>query len=357
MKVYIKFLIKTFLNSFIYVCTIMLSLIFILNILTEIEFFKDFEVSSYLPLYTSILNSPALMFEMFPFIFLLSTQVLFIKLFNNDEINIFKYSGLKNSKILLITCTFSFLISISLITIFYSFSSSLKNYYLQLKTNYTSDGKYLVVITNNGLWIKDKINEDTYIVNASKISGTNLIETFITHFDENYNVIRNINSKKIDVTNNEWILHDVEIFSSKEIIKKEKEIIKSNFNYQKIKSLFSNLSALSMLELFELKKNYNQLNYSTTEVDIQIQKLYSYPLYLTVMTLLSAIIMFSSKNFKNSTIKITFGLALSVIIYYLNNFFNVLGNTEKISIILSVWLPIMIITTISLIFTYKINEK
>ena len=335
----------------------MLSLVFILNILTEVEFFKEFETNTLLPLYTSLLNSPALLFEMFPFIFLLSAQVLFIKLFNNDEINIFKYSGLKNSKILIAVCAMSFLLSLVLITVFYNFSSSLKNYYLKLKTNYTPDGKYLVVITNNGLWIKDKIDNKTLIVNASKISGTNLINTFITEFDENYNVIKNIYSKKIDVTKNEWFLYDVEIYSNKEIVKKDFYIIRSNFNYQKITNLFSNLSALTIFELFELKTNYNQLNYSTTEVDIQIQKIFSYPVYLTAMTLLAAIIMFNSKNFINSTAKITFGLAMSVIIYYLNNFFNVLGNTEKISIIYSVWLPILMIATISLIFTYKINEK
>ena len=357
MKVYIKFLIKTFLNSFLYVSAVMLSLVFILNILTEIEFFKDYDVSALLPLYASLLNSPDLLFEMFPFIFLLSTQVLFIKLFNNDEINIFKYSGLKNSRILTVICTMSFLMSLLLIGIFYNFSSSLKNYYLQLKTNYTDDGKYLVVITNNGLWIKDKIEKETYIINASNLEGTNLINTFISQFDENYNIIRNLNSKKIDVKKNEWVLYDVEIYSEKEIIRKDVYTLNSNFNYQKITNLFSNLSALTIFELFELKENYNQLNYSTTEVDIQIQKIYSYPLYLAAMTLLAAIIMFNSKNFNNSTIKITFGLAMSVVIYYLNNFFNVLGNTEKISIIYSVWLPILIITTISLIFTYGINEK
>ena len=357
MKVYIKFLIKTFLNSFLYVSAVMLSLVFILNILTEIEFFKDFDANALLPLYTSLLNSPDLLFEMFPFIFLLSTQVLFIKLFNNDEINIFKYSGLKNSRILIVIITMSLLMGLLLITIFYNFSSSLKNYYLQLKTNYTPDGKYLVVITNNGLWIKDKIEKETLIINASKISGTNLIDTFITQFDENYNVVRNINSKKIDVTKNKWILYEVDIYSEKEIIKKDVYTLNSNFNYQKITNLFSNLSALTIFELFELRENYHQLNYSTTEVDIQIQKIYSYPLYLAAMTLLAAIIMFNSKNFNNSTVKITFGLAMSVIIYYLNNFFNVLGNTEKITIIYSVWLPILIITTISLVFTYGINEK
>ena len=45
---------------------------------------------------------------MFPFIFLITTQFFFIKFFENNEIEIFKYSGLKNSKILIILSIFSF---------------------------------------------------------------------------------------------------------------------------------------------------------------------------------------------------------------------------------------------------------
>ena len=40
------------------------------------------------------------------------------------------------------------------------------------------------------------------------------------------------------------------------------------------------------------------------------------------------------KKFKNTTVKLAIGLFLSVIIYYINNF-NVMGSTEKISIITS----------------------
>ena len=98
MKTYIKFLSKIFLNSFFYVSSIMISLIFILNLLSELDFFKDINVSPFFPVYLSLLNSPTLVFEMFPFIFLISTQLFFITLFNNNELIIFKYSGLKNSK-------------------------------------------------------------------------------------------------------------------------------------------------------------------------------------------------------------------------------------------------------------------
>ncbi len=74
MKVYIKFIILSFVKSFLNISLIFLGLVLILNILTEIEFFNKLDVKAYLPLYISLLNAPSLLFEMFPFIFLISTQ-------------------------------------------------------------------------------------------------------------------------------------------------------------------------------------------------------------------------------------------------------------------------------------------
>ena len=88
----------------------MFSLAFILNLLTELDFFKEIDVYTSFPLLLSILNSPDLIFEMFPFIFLLATQLFFIKLFENKEIEIFKYSGLKNISILKILTSISFIL-------------------------------------------------------------------------------------------------------------------------------------------------------------------------------------------------------------------------------------------------------
>ena len=132
-KTYTKFLVTGFVKSFLNVFLVMMSLVFILNILKEIEFFSDKDVNSIYPIYLSLMSSPSVIFEMFPFIFLIGTQFFFIKLFNNDEINIFKYSGLKNIKIINILSIVSFLIGVLTITIFYSLSSSLQHYYIQIK--------------------------------------------------------------------------------------------------------------------------------------------------------------------------------------------------------------------------------
>ena len=191
----------------------------------------------------------------------------------------------------------------------------------------------------------------------SKIDEHFLIDTFVTEFDQNYKVIRNIRSDKIDIKNNQWTIFDPQIFNKNVLEKKNSLTIYSNFNYERINSLFSNLASLSFLQLLELKNNYDLLNYSTVDIKIQIQKIISYPVYLIIMTLFSSILMLNSKRFKNNYFKISIGLFACVIIYYLNNLFNVMGATEKINYVFSVWLPLVILMFLLTSLMFKINEK
>ena len=209
----------------------------------------------------------------------------------------------------------------------------------------------------NGLWIKDVINNQTNIINSSKIDNNFLTNTFITTFDENFNLIRSLKSDKIDIKDNEWLIYDAIIF--KDNVSQESDLIKfkSNFNQKRIESLFSNLSSLSLLKLINLKKNYKSLNYSTIEVDMQIYKVATYPLLLVIMTILSSIIMLNTKKSSSKVIKIIIGLFFSVAIYYINNFFNVMGSTEKLPLMVSIWTPIIFLSLINLIMLVNINEK
>ena len=357
MKTYAKFLLNGFIRSFLNVFFIMISLVFILNILQEIEFLSNQQVSSIYPIYLSLMSSPSIIFEMFPFIFLISTQFFFLKLFNNNEIDIFKYSGLKNIKIILILSIISFFIGIFTISVFYSLSSNLQHYYLQVKNQFSKDKLHLAVINKNGLWIKDVVNGQTSIINSSKINKNFLTDTFITTFDEEFNLVRSLKSNKIDILNNEWLIYNVTIIEDNVSQKSNLIKFKSNFNQKRIESLFSNLSSLSLLKLINLRQNYKSLNYSTVDVDLQIYKVITYPILLVIMTIFASVIMLNTKKSNSKVIKIIIGLFFSVVIYYINNLMNVMGSTEKIPLMVSIWTPIIFLSLINLIMLVSINEK
>ena len=76
-----------------------------------------------------------------------------------------------------------------------------------------------------------------------------------------------------------------------------------------------------------------------------------------MIVIFSALIMLNVKQIKGNTFKITIGLFASVIIYYLNNFFYVLGSTEKINLIISVSSTLILLSLTNLLMINKINEK
>ena len=357
MKTYIKFLINHFTFSFVKVFFIFFAIIFITNILEQIEFFKEIKFNLFSIVFLSFLNSPSILFEILPFIFLISTQIFFIKLIDKNELEIFKYIGLDNFQIIKIIGIYSFILGIVFVIFFYNFSSILKNSYLVIKNKYTDDDKYLAVINENGLWMKDEINQTINIINANKVDDEFLLDVLITQFNEDFDIIRTIQSEKINISSFTWRILKPKILKNNKINIADEMELKSNFNLKKINSLFSNLSSLSLVDLVKLRSSYKSLNYSLTEIDSHLYKIISYPIYLTLITIFSAIIMFNIGYQKNSLFKIVFGIFLSVIIYYINYFFNILGTTEKIPLLLSIIFPLIILSIINITSIIRLNEK
>ena len=357
MKTYIKFLINLFNVSLLKIFIIFFIIILITNILEQVEFFKNIDLSFFYLFFLSLLNTPSVLFEILPFIFLLSTQVFFIHLIDKNELQVFKYSGLNNIKIIKILGLYSFTLGIVLVIFFYNGSSILKNSYLLIKNNYSDDNKYLAVITENGLWIKDEINDNINIINALKVNNEFLLNVSITRFNKDFDVVEILQSEKVDITSKKWKIFNPIILKGNSQSSLNKIVLESNFDLQKINSLFSNLSSLSIIDLITLRKSYMSLNYSVTDINSHLLKIVSYPLYLTLITIFSAIIMFNIGYQKNTFFKITLGIFLSVIIYYINNFLSVLGTNEKIPLTLSIFLPLIILSIINFISIIRLNEK
>jgi len=357
MKTYIKFLINLFNFSILKVFTIFFIIILITNILEQVEFFKNVDVNFIYVVFLSFLNTPSIVFEILPFIFLLSTQVFFIQLIDKNELEIFKYTGLDNIKIMKILGIYSFILGIIFIIFFYNISSVLKNSFLLIKNSYSEDNKYLAVITQNGLWIKDEINENINIINANKVDNEFLRDVSITTFDKDFNILETLNSKKVDITTTKWKIFYPTILRDSSLSTLDELILESNFDLKKINSLFSNLSSLTMIDLINLRRSYVSLNYSVVDIDSHILKILSYPIYLTLITIFSAVLMFNIGFRKNTLFKIILGIFLSVIIYYINYFLGILGTNEKIPLILSIFFPLIILSIINFISIIRINEK
>ena len=357
-KIHKMYLLKKFIMKILTGSGVFFVLVMIINLIEEANFLKNTDSNFFTPLILTILNSPSLLNEMMPGIFLISTQFFFINIYENKEIFTLKHFGLDNFAILKFLSLISFILGILIVTLFYNFSSILKNQYLKIKNNYTTDSKYLAVITKNGLWIKDNSENGTVIVNADKIENNHLFNLSITKLNKDFEIEKNIIAEKSNVNDFTWKIYNAIVTESNNSSKKFKTLaFESNFNSERINNLFSDLSSLTFFELQKLKDDYKEIGYSIDDIDIQAHKYYSLPFLLMAMTIVSIIIMINNKFKNNLLINILIGIFFSVLIYYISHFSNILGSNGKLPIIVSVWFPVFIILLISSIGIVRLNEK
>ena len=107
----------------------------------------------------------------------------------------------------------------------------------------------------------------------------------------------------------------------------------------------------------KLEKDYKSIGYSVTEINIQKHKFYSLPFLLTVMTVIATIIMVYNRFKNNILMNLFLGIFFSVLVYYLSHFSSLLGENGRLPLILSIWFPVIILMSLSIIGIIKLNEK
>ena len=357
MKVYTKYIIKNFIKLLFIVSSIFFILVLLLNLLEELDFFKNTNESLYYPLLLNILNSPSILINIFPFIFLISAQFLIINLIERNELIILKNFGIDNFRIIIIISLVSFVASLFIIIFFYNFSAKLKHFYLDIKNDFASDNKYLAVITENGIWIKDEIENKKFIINANLIEGDILKDVVIMQFDDNFSPQKYIYGEIVNIKNNDWIVKKAIIINNNIRRIENDFLFQSNFNSEKINTLFSNLTSLTIWELFNLKEEYISVGYSVKEINLHLQKIYSFPFYLSVLTIFASVLMLNMPLNKPKFFYLLLGIFASVLIFYINHFSSLLGENNKLPVTLSVWLPHVIVSILTGIGMVRINEK
>ena len=353
-----KYFISLFFKKLFILSLIFFSLTFTLTIFEEITFLSESTSAFYLPFMLAVFDAPTTLLEIFPFIILITAQLFFIELIKKKENEIIKINNLNNFYLIKLLAICSFLFGILIITIYYPISSKLKFIYSDIKNIYSEDGKYLKHLNDNGIWIKDEINNKIYIINGAEKNDPFLKDVFISEFNNNFDLIENIFAAKIDITSNEWVIENPIIFKDNRQIKLEESLIlNTHFNVEKINSSFKNLNSFNLIQLINIKKENMLLGYSSQDIDLHFLKIISLPIYFTILVIISSIIMINIKKNKPYIFHLLLGISLSVIVYYINNIFNVFGLTNKIPIYLSVFFPMIFLGIISIVGLIRINEK
>ena len=292
-----RYFIGLFFKKLLMLSIIFFSLSFTLTIFEEITFLSESSSAFYLPFLLAIFNAPTTLIEIFPFIILISAQLFFIDLIKKKEDELIKINNLNNFYLIKILALCSFIFGIFIITVYYPISSKFKFIYSDIKNVYSDDGKYLKHLNDNGIWIKDEINNEIFIINGASKKDPFLEDVFISKFNNDFDLVENIFAKNVDITNDQWVIENPIIFKDNRQTQTTKNIVlNTHFNIDKINSSFRNLNSFNLFQLIDIKNENKLLGYSSQDIDLHFLKIISLPIYFTILSIFSSLIMLNIKK-------------------------------------------------------------
>jgi lipopolysaccharide export system permease protein len=358
-----RYIINEYIKSLFVVIAVMLSIILLINLLDEFNFFKSKKDLKFIFfIIFTILKIPNVLINLFPFIVLFGGIVFYLKIYNHNEVISLRVMGYSNIQIILIPALTSFVIGYIIVFLIVPFSSSMLRYYEDLRSEY-NETKNLVFVNETGIWILDKNEKEKNIIRIEKISKDFSVASQITiyNYDSSNNFIKRIDATEGIIKDKNWQLNKVHIISSNK--KNNKENFLNNYNYTsninitELKNVYKNTDTTSLLDINKEMSILEDKGYSTIDLRIRYQKLISFPIYLLAMSILSGLMIINLGKTSNYVKYGSYGVIISIIIYFLNDLSITIAKSGIISVDFSVWIPIFLIILINLVGITQVNAK
>jgi lipopolysaccharide export system permease protein len=358
-----RYIINEYIKSLFVVIAVMLSIILLINLLDEFNFFKSKKDLKFIFfIIFTILKIPNLLINLFPFIILFGGIVFYLKIYNHNEVISLRVMGYSNIQIILIPALTSFIIGYIIVFLIVPFSSSMLRYYESLRSEY-NETKNLVFVNETGIWILDKNEKEKNIIRIEKISKDFSVVNQITiyNYDTSNNFIKRIDATEGFIKDKNWQLNKVYIISTNK--KNNNENYLNNYNYtsnvniSELKNVYKNTDTTSLLDINKEMMILEDKGYSTIDLRIRYQKLISFPIYLLAMSILSGLMIINLGKTSNYLKYGSYGVIISVIIYFLNDLSITIAKSGIISVDFSVWIPIFLIILINLVGITQVNAK
>tara|TARA_Y100000591_G_scaffold327630_1_gene352505 strand:+ start:3122 stop:4207 length:1086 start_codon:yes stop_codon:yes gene_type:complete len=359
-KIFYRYIIKEYFKIFTNVLLIFVCLTILLSIFDEIEFFKFLNVSLLLPISLTFLSIPNLILELLPFVVFLSSMWYFVGIKSNKDLLSLKVFGFSNLKIISILTMTMFIFGVFVLVLVNPITSLMVKQYEYTKAKYSRDIDHLVSINKNGVWIKETIENSSRIIEAEKLEDNFLINVSVYNIDNNGAILERIESKIVDIKTKNWIFKDALIFRKNEDYKKKDLVnyeINSNFDSEKILSLYKNLDTVSFISLLTDYEKLLDQGYKKISLDEKLNVFFSLPIFLSLMILLSSIFTIGSLNKSQNLYYVIIAIITCIVIFYFKDLSIALGKTNRISQILAVWIPVISISLFCSIGIIQINEK
>ena len=360
MKVVSKYLIKSFLRSFLIVFVCFFLIVCILETMEIVRRVSSANASYKFVVELVLLKSTTTVSSFFPFACFMASVVFFSSMNGKLELLSCRVLGISTKQIIKILILTIFSIGVFYITVFDSISAFSSERILKIESkifhNKNNDDHGLTV-TNAGLWFKDKIPGYHYIIYAKSFnSSSNALENVrFFEFDTDSDFESSVYAKTATIEKNVWVIKDSVRIDKYGNSKKLKVFtIPTKLSLSGINRMTTDPKSMSFWSISKYVHTLEQVGLSTLKYRMQWYVQISSIFQMISLSLLAAVFCFNynNRNTKSYALKVGIVILIAFPTHFINNLLIALGSKETLSLASSTML-LPVVSSVILFFVVR----
>lgn len=350
-----RYLTRQILFNFFAVLLMVLSVIMLFEVVELLRRTSGrYEVSFWFVLELAITKMPKTIEMVFPFVVMIAAMATFWKLSKSNEFVIMRAAGVSIWGFLLPILVTTFLIGVVNVTLVNPIAADMYDLYETLEYRLKTRNPKAVLFSDQGLWIREAIDDDNVMVLQAKSlrqeKGEVLLRgVTILEMDRRSQPGKRIEAFAGTLKDGYFDLRDVRIFKAGQPTEVKNSLqYKTVLDIERIKENFVEPESISFWNLPDTIRFYEMSGFSAQRHRLRYLSLLVSPFLLCAMVLVAAVFALRPNNRRGGVMfLIVGGISTGFVVYFLTQLVYAFGVNGYIPVGLAVSTPALIATLIS----------
>lgn len=298
--------------------------------------------------------------KILPFIILISGILTYSSLTKTFELIIARASGISVWQLLMPSFVVVFIFGIIFVTLITPISSLIIARYEKLESIYVKSHSDLMVFSKTGLWLKQNAsNNQKNIFHALKIEQNEkkLFDVTIYYLDKDDTFLKRIHTDEMTFKDKAWHVSKGTLLDKENrSYHVESLIIPSKLTFNQIQESLVSPETLSFWKLPSFIAIAESSGFSVNRYKLYFYKLLIMPFFFVSMIMIGVSFALSIPRFNNSNKHFTLGIIGGFVIYFLSDFINAMGTSDKIDMLYAAILPTILTFMIGFVVNLHLEE-
>ncbi|RZI45624.1 LptF/LptG family permease [Rickettsiales endosymbiont of Peranema trichophorum] len=299
--------------------------------------------------------------QVLPFAICIATIMTYSSITKTFELIVARCCGVSVWQFLCPVITIAFIVGMVNIFIFNPIGASILHKYEKLyATHLKRQTSTTVMVSANGLWLRDTVGDNNIIVHATKISEhqNRLLDVIFFITDQEHKFVQRMDAEYAELEEgSKWCLHNVDIVQEQGYVERtDVNCIPTNMSFGQIKESLVHPETIPIYKLQSFIEATKNSGFSTVRHLNYLYKTLLSPFFYISLVLVSLFFSTSMPRFSKTGRNITLGIMFGIVIYFVSDLISALGISGRIPLMLSCSAPTLICMSIGLYLTLHYED-